>query len=615
MAKYSPKKTEKIQKLLQQINDLITAAQQAEKKYELQLLKAHPESLESARNLVHYRTLRMHDIRDLQKSLGSLGLSRLARAEAHIMASLLNARKLLQLMISEKKTPKPTGILSIKSGRRQIKTNSKRLFGYRSKGRRTRIMVTMPSQAATDYPLVDQIVAAGMNCARINCAHDDETSWKQMIQNIRKAAAKHKRSVKIAMDLAGPKIRTGAIVPGPRILKLRPIKDVRGVIRQPLRIWVGPEAPEQAVPHLPIAQDDLALLKEDSTLYLRDTRNKKRKIKIASITEKGAWADVKKTTYVETALPLHLDSKRQSPPIPVGNIPELGQTILLQKGDRLIIHKDRRHGEPTRYDSDGQLIETAHISCTSDAIFAEVKVAEPIRFDDGKIEGIIREVQSDQFTVEITNAGGRLRSDKGINLPVSELTIRGLTDKDRRDLPFVAAHADVINFSFVNTPQDVTDLLDALAALDAPPHIGIVLKIETQSGYNHLTDILLESMRGINTGVMIARGDLAIEVGWDNIARVQEEILALCQAAHFPDVWATQVLENLAKTGVPSRAEITDAAMAQRAECVMLNKGPHIVQAIQLLDTILKNMLPYRDKKNPMLPAMEQAGGGQQASI
>ncbi|MEO1515802.1 MAG: pyruvate kinase [Bacteroidota bacterium] len=596
--------------IVQKIDELLNILQLAEQEHADQLAKVHPRNLDSARNLIHYRALRRQDIRWLQKQLGNLGFTRLARAEAHIMASLWKVRRLLQKLKGVKKSAKPAAILGAKRGRRQIRTNAKRLFGYRSKGRRTRIMVTMPSEAADNYQLVEGIVAAGMNCARINCAHDNAQAWARMIENIRAASVKMKRRVQIAMDLAGPKIRTGAIVPGPRILKLRPVKDRRGVIRQPLRIWIGPEPASAEIPHLPIAKEDLAELRKDTTLYLRDTRGKKRKIGIVTLAENGAWANAFKTTYVETGLPLHTDEKRQSPPIPVGELPELGETIFLQKGDRLLLHKDRRPGEPTRHDASGQLVAVAHISCTSEAIFEEVKVGEPIRFDDGKIEGIIREVGPKEMSIEVTNNGGRLRSDKGINLPVSQLSIRGLTDKDRRDLPFVAAHADVINFSFVNSPQDVRDLHEALAQLNAAEDIGIVLKIETQSGYNQLTDILLEALRGKNTGVMIARGDLAIEVGWDNIARVQEEILSLCQAAHVPDVWATQVLENLAKRGVPSRAEITDAAMAQRAECVMLNKGPHIIQAMQLLNLILKNMLRYRDKRTPMLPEMEQAGGG-----
>ena len=100
---------------------------------------------------------------------------------------------------------------------------------------------------------------------------------------------------------------------------------------------------------------------------------------------------------------------------------------------------------------------------------------------------------------------------------------------------------------------------------------------------------------------MIARGDLAVEVGAERLAEVQEEVLWLCEAAHVPAIWATQVLESLAKKGFPSRAEITDAAMGARAECVMLNKGPRIVDAITTLDVILQRMAAHQDKKTPLL--------------
>jgi hypothetical protein len=108
-------------------------------------------------------------------------------------------------------------------------------------------------------------------------------------------------------------------------------------------------------------------------------------------------------------------------------------------------------------------------------------------------------------------------------------------------------------------------------------------------------------------GVMIARGDLAVECGYQRLAEVQEEILWVCEAAHMPVIWATQVLESLAKNGIPSRAEITDAAMGERAECVMLNKGPYIVTTVRILGDILRRMQPYHEKKNSLLRKLHLA--------
>ena len=141
-------------------------------------------------------------------------------------------------------------------------------------------------------------------------------------------------------------------------------------------------------------------------------------------------------------------------------------------------------------------------------------------------------------------------------------------------------------------------LREHLAAIGAA-QLGLILKIETRRGFEHLPEMLLAAMASPATGVMIARGDLAVECGYERLAEVQEEILWACEAAHMPVVWATQVLETLAKTGLPSRAEITDAAMSERAECVMLNKGPHILDAMRTLDDILRRMQAHQSKKRP----------------
>jgi pyruvate kinase len=131
--------------------------------------------------------------------------------------------------------------------------------------------------------------------------------------------------------------------------------------------------------------------------------------------------------------------------------------------------------------------------------------------------------------------------------------------------------------------------------------LGLILKIESRRGFEHLPGLLLAAMRSSASGVMIARGDLAVECGYERLAEIQEEILWMAEASHTPVIWATQVLESLAKSGIPSRAEITDAAMGERAECVMLNKGPYILEAVRALDNILTRMQDHQRKKSAML--------------
>jgi pyruvate kinase len=218
-------------------------------------------------------------------------------------------------------------------------------------------------------------------------------------------------------------------------------------------------------------------------------------------------------------------------------------------------------------------------------------------------------VEADRVVVRITHAplkGAKLRADKGINLPDTDLRLSAMTAKDIEDLTFVAKHADVVELSFANTARDVELLQEHLKRLGGRQP-AIVLKIETRRGFENLPETLLTAMRWPCCGVMIARGDLAVECGFERLAEVQEEILWICEAAHIPVVWATQVLETLAKTGMPSRAEITDAAMGHRAECVMLNKGPHIVSAVRVLDDILRRMQAHQTKKRAMLRELRLA--------
>jgi pyruvate kinase len=152
----------------------------------------------------------------------------------------------------------------------------------------------------------------------------------------------------------------------------------------------------------------------------------------------------------------------------------------------------------------------------------------------------------------------------------------------------------------VRDPQDVVELNRHLVRLDAQ-ELGIVLKIETRQAFENLPRILLAALRSPPVGVMVARGDLAVEVGFERPAELQEDIVWLCEAAHVPVIWATQVLENMAKKGMPSRAEVSDAAMSVEAECVMLNKGPYVVETVRFLRGVLERMSGHTSKRQSML--------------
>ncbi|MFT6867484.1 MAG: pyruvate kinase [Cyclobacteriaceae bacterium] len=488
-------KSRKIEDIINTVENILNEVHQDQKKELYHINHVHEAHQKSATNLINYLSLRSHDICDLQRKLGYLGMSRLARAEAHTEASLKSTLFYLHRLIGQEYHMPTKFTLSIKRSEKLLAQNTQNLLGDAHSNRRLRVMVTIPENASKDEFMVDQMVTQGMDVARINCAHDGPETWLKMIQNVKRASEKFGREVVISMDIGGPKIRTG----------------------------------------------------------------------------------------------------------------QVGHSLMLNTDDLVILSRLPLIGHPARYDEQGLIIERAKISCTLPEVFDYLKAGDIAYFDDGIIKGIIEELDDRQALIKITRTaigGSKLKADKGINFPDSKLKIHGLTEQDRVNLKFIAKHADVVNFSFVNTPEDVKEIHNELKKLDAFERLGIIYKIETQLAYDNLTMILLEAMKGQKIGVMIARGDLAIEAGWKRMGSIQKEMLAICNACHIPVVWATQVLENLAKRGLPSRSEITDAVNAAKADCIMLNKGPHIIKAIQLLDQIIESAESFQDKNAPMLPKL-----------
>jgi pyruvate kinase len=274
------------------------------------------------------------------------------------------------------------------------------------------------------------------------------------------------------------------------------------------------------------------------------------------------------------------------------------EAIVLTDGDSLLLTRgDRRSSDAS---------DMPWVGCTIPSVLDGVRPGHPVWFDDGKLGGVVDRIVTDGVVVRITHARNgcsRLGSDRGINFPNSPVDIDGFTPKDREDLDVVAPYADSVALSFAQRPEDVRALQEQLSK-QGRSTLGIVLKIETRRGFESLPRLLLEHDGPSPLGVMIARGDLAIEVGYERLAEVQEEILWICEAAHVPVIWATQVLETLSKDGMPTRAEVTDAAMAGRAECVMLNKGKHIVDSVRILDDILRRMEEHQYKKSATLRAL-----------
>jgi len=264
--------------------------------------------------------------------------------------------------------------------------------------------------------------------------------------------------------------------------------------------------------------------------------------------------------------------------------------IKIKEGDHIHLTKKESKGKKVIVGEDGSLVQAGEVGVLLPQIVDDIEVGDSVYFDDGMVRSIVLTKENNYAKLLITKAfKNKLKSAKGINLPSTKLSLPSLTERDMEVLPFVCAHADIVGYSFVRTPEDIKKLYAELAKYDSKD-LGVVLKIENKEAFENLPRLLFAAMKRNKIGVMIARGDLAVEIGFERIAEVQNQILWLCEAAHVPVIWATQVLENLAKTGIATRAEVSDAALSAHAECVMLNKGPHIVEAVKTLKEIISKM-------------------------
>jgi pyruvate kinase len=447
--------------------------------------------LPSARNLADYLALRQRDLREVQRALAPWGLSTLGRSEARVRESL---DAVIATLCAVCNRPLPDGLerptsAAFFQGERALSANTNALLGSSGARRQVRIMVTLPSEAASDASMLRELVAQGMNCVRINCAHDDADAWARMLKHLRAAEGDTNRRCRVLMDLGGPKLRTEQVRTG------------------------------------------------------EETR--------------------------------------------VGR----GDTVLLTRGEFISLEQ-----------------HPFQVSCTVPGALDGLRAGSIIWMDDGKIGFKVEQIIPSGVVLRVTHArpkGEKLKPEKGLNFPDAPLNIDPLTTNDLEDLAFVARHADIVGYSFVQQADHIAHLQDELH-LRTPEadRIGIVAKIETPLAVRNLPEMIIQAAGRQPFGAMIARGDLAVEIGYQRLAEIQEELLWVCEAAHVPVIWATQVLEHLVKTGVPSRAEITDAAMGGRAECVMLNKGPFLLDAVNVLDDVLRRMQGHQSKKTAQLRAL-----------
>ncbi|HET7831842.1 MAG TPA: pyruvate kinase [Gallionella sp.] len=577
----------------------------------------------SAANLAAYVALRRHDLRTLQQQLATLGLSSLGRCEAHVLLTLDSVIHVLQHMLGAVPPDEHIPDLARAVGRDEtlLKQHTSQLLGAAPSNRWTRFMVTLPSEAAIDYLYVRDLLVRGMDCARINCAHDNDAAWRSMAAHVRRAAQETGRSCRVLMDLAGPKLRTGRVAGGPPVLHLKVKRDEYGRVIQHGYVILDPSgAPgrdstvslsgQRAPARLSVPREWLEKLRRGDSILFEDVRKRERRLTVVDRLPSGeVVAACKTSVYIAPGTTLqHQDrrSKGMHATALSGDFLAAPAKIHVYVDDLLLLTREDEAGKAERRNTAGKVITPAHIACSEAGVFDSLKVGHKVWIDDGRIGAVVEKLDEQGAWLRITHArqqGENVGAEKGLNFPDSKIILPTLNGDDLAALDCAVEIADIIGLSFLQSADDI-DRLSAELQARGKPAMGMIAKIETSTAVRNLPEIIIHGAGRHPFGVMIARGDLAVEIGYDRLAEIQEEILWLCEAAHVPVIWATQVLENMVKQAIPSRAEITDAAMAERAECVMLNKGPYIFNALDVLDSVVSRMQQHQLKKTAQFRAL-----------
>lgn len=270
------------------------------------------------------------------------------------------------------------------------------------------------------------------------------------------------------------------------------------------------------------------------------------------------------------------------PKIRIGDFAE--GKIVLKKGQEFTLTTKKVLGDETR------------VYINYEKLPVEVKVGNSIMIFDGKIHLKVVKILKHEIKCKVIE-GGEIGNRKGVNVPGANLSIKSLTEKDKKDLAFgVKNKVDFVAFSFVRSASDVRDLRNILAK--AGSKAMIVSKIETSEAVENFDDILRET-----DAVMVARGDLAVEIGAENVPMVQKHLIRESNRAGKPVITATQMLDSMEHSPVPTRAEVSDVANAifDGTDAVMLSgetaTGAHPVESIQTMARIALATEHSRNKR------------------
>lgn len=313
------------------------------------------------------------------------------------------------------------------------------------------------------------------------------------------------------------------------------------------------------------------------------------RINSAHVTEEGATHIAETVHRVNPAIPVMIDTK--GPEIRVTAIAdEYGNSIRFEAGDRVVVRGSDGSDKTTR--------KTVYMNVPS--IVRDIPEGARMLIADGELELRVEEKTDDELSCVFV-VGGLLRSRKSVNVPGVPIDLPSVTEKDRRFIEWAVRNdVDFIAHSFVRSARDIRAVQEILDAHGSK--IKIISKIENQEGLDHIDEIIEASY-----GIMVARGDLGVELPAEAIPNTQRRIVEKCICAKRPVIIATQMLYSMVKSPRPTRAEVSDVASAiyERVDAVMLSDetamGDYPVQAVETMSRIAREIERDETHFKPMI--------------
>jgi len=539
-------------------------------------------SRSAARNLLHATAMDEAETGELDALCARLGVRTPTLAPGGVLAAIDAASRACAAIAGEPDVPgEPPEAGDETEGASARARAAGALLGA-SPGR-VRIVATLPP--AADEAGVRAMGEGGMDVARLNTARVDPARWVAAAAMLRRA----RPSCRLLVTLPGPRLRTGAIEPGARVVRVRPERDAMGQVVEPGRVrLVAEESAGEG--DVPLPAPFLASLRHGDKLRMLDARGRERTLVIIGEGDArgGRLALCARTAYITGGLPVSLEHPAgRAPEARIGAVEPVAQTLTLRVGDRLFLTRSQSPGRPATG------AHPARLACTLPGVLDDLGVGSRVVLDEGRIEATVARVNDAGAEVEVVRtrrAVERLGGDRPIHLPGVRMSVPLLSERDERALAFAAAHADAVGVSFCRDAADL-DLIESrlrshLPAGRAMP--GVVLTVETEGMAQALDGLLLRALGWSGCGVLLSRGELSVETGSARLPRVESRVVRLAQAARVALLYSTPALRSLVRRGRPGRSEPGDQGALLAADAAVLGTGERIGEAVRWLDGHLR---------------------------